>query len=329
MVDIQPSQESKALAATRLREGGVAVLPTETVYGLFGRTDNVSALGQIYALKGRPSDNPLIAHVLDVASARTLASRWPTQADQLCEAFWPGPLTVVVPKHSEVPDAATSGLPTVAIRSPRHKVTRAVMEAVGVPLSAPSANRSGSVSPTCVAHVERDYQGVPEATDLLVLDGGCCQAGLESTVIDVSGGTARLLRVGSVPVPAIEAVLGVALTDDLPSAQGASPGTRSRHYATNTPLMLADHEHLAGLLGHGGPACVIGPSTLTIEPPHIHLIMPDTHQVAAKALYSLLRDADATETTRILVIRPPQGPQWRAIHDRLERAAERESGPGT
>ena len=323
MVDIQAGQSSIPLASTQLKGGRVVVLPTETVYGLFGRTDDVSALSRIYALKGRPADNPLIAHVLSVEIARSLAATCPSSADSLCEALWPGPLTIVVSKHSDVPDAATAGLHTVAIRSPQHELTRAVMKAVGVPLSAPSANRSGKVSPTCVAHVARDYAEIPEAADLLVLDGGPCEAGLESTVIDLSGDGPRLLRVGSISVEAIEAVLGASVAIVAPTSQAASPGTRSQHYAPNTPLRLIDREDLRNALDTGEPTCVIGPSTLTIGPPHTHLVMPDTHQPAAKALYGLLREADLTNTPRIIVVRPPPDPEWQAIHDRLERAATR------
>jgi L-threonylcarbamoyladenylate synthase len=321
MVDVQASTGGTSIAAARLRAGGVVVLPTETVYGLFGRTDDKSALARIYALKGRPAANPLIAHVLDVVAARSLASSWPTMADRLCEAFWPGPLTIVIPRHPAVPDIAVAGLDTVAIRSPRHELTRAVLEAVGCPLSAPSANRSGSVSPTCAGHVQRDYADVPEAADLLVLDGGPCETGLESTVIDLTGAMPRLLRVGSTPLEAIEAVLTGGVRDDLPTAQGASPGTTARHYATSTPLSLVDREDLGVTLTGDHPVCVIGPSTLMIDPPHTHLIMPDTHQAAAHALFGLLREADAGEATRIVVVRPPSDPAWRAIHDRLERAA--------
>lgn len=308
-------------AAAHLQAGGVVALPTETVYGLFGRTDDVSALRRIYALKGRPTDNPLIAHVLDIPSARQLASSWPIAANALCEAFWPGPLTIVVSKQPSVPDIATAGLPTVAIRSPQHDLTRRVMEAVGVALSAPSANRSGAVSPTCAAHVREDYAGIPEAADLMVLDGGPCETGLESTVIDLSGHEPHLLRLGSVSIAAIEAVLGGPMTDDLPTTQAASPGTQSQHYAPRTPMLLIDLKDLAEVLDERPPTCVIGPSTITVEPPHRHLVMPDTHQSAAKALYSLLREADATNTTHIIVVRPPTGPAWRTIHDRLQRAS--------
>jgi L-threonylcarbamoyladenylate synthase len=321
MVDIQGGSSAADNAAACLRGGGVAVLPTETVYGLFGRTDDAGALEQIYALKGRPADNPLIAHVLDVQMARALTSTWPSAAEAMCRRFWPGPLTIVVPRAPGVLDRAVAGLPTIAIRSPHHPVVRRVLEAVGHPLSAPSANRSGMVSPTCVEHVVCDFAGVPEAADLLVIEGGPCQTGLESTVIDLTGDMPRLLRAGSISIEAIKEVLSGGVRDDLPTTQGASPGTRRRHYATTTPLQLVDRDDLEDALSGERPICVIGPSWLAVTSPHRHLIMPDTHQAAARSLFGLLREADATDATQIIVVRPPLDSEWRAIHDRLERAA--------
>jgi L-threonylcarbamoyladenylate synthase len=321
MLDIQHGSHGVDCVADHIRLGGVAVLPTETVYGLFGRTDDPAAIAKIYALKGRPSNNPLIAHVLDTASAKMLTSHWPSAADVLCAAFWPGPLTIVVPRISTVLPQAVGGFDSIAIRSPQHQLTRAVLAAVGQPLSAPSANRSGNVSPTCVAHVQHDYDGVIDAKDLMVLDGGPCAAGLESTVIDLTGDQPALLRAGSVSHEAIEGVLGSPIQNVLPTSQTASPGTRTRHYATRTPLELVEHKDLMSALSSHMVTCVIGSVDLTIEQPHQHLVLPNSPIEAARVLYDILRRADATNTTRIIVVKPPHTTPWQPINDRLARAA--------
>jgi L-threonylcarbamoyladenylate synthase len=321
MVDIQEGSHGIDCAADCIRGGGVAVLPTETVYGLFGRTSDASAIAHIYALKGRPNNNPLIAHVLDQASAKTLAAEWPKSADALCDAFWPGPLTIVVPRHPSVLSQAVGGFNSIAIRSPQHPITRAVLAVVGEPLSGPSANRSGNVSPTCAAHVKHDYRDVNEAKNLIVLDGGPCETGLESTVIDLTGDYPAIVRAGSVSHQALEGVLGTGIQNTMPVNQIASPGTRTRHYATHTPLELIEQVDLPTQLSTQAAVCVIGPAGLTVQHPHQHLEFPSIPKEAARVLYDLLRQADATDSTRILIVCPPNTTPWQPINDRLARAS--------
>ena len=262
------NEESLALAARLLREGRLVAFPTETVYGLGANALDAEAVKAIFAAKGRPADNPLIAHIWDRAQLEGLVEI-PDAAPALMDAFWPGPLTILMPRTSRVPDVVTAGLDTVAIRMPSHPVARAMLRACGLPIAAPSANRSGKPSPTTAEHVRVDMDGrIP-----LILDGGPCDVGLESTVIDVTHGTPTILRPGGVTQAMLEQVLGrveVAGSVLRPLQAGEkalSPGMRYRHYSPDGQVTLvegdeADVVRALGLLcdqaeANGHRACVM------------------------------------------------------------------------
>lgn len=237
----QPEEDVIRLAAAVLKQGGLVAFPTETVYGLGAHALMPEAVAGIFQAKGRPSDNPLIVHVPGVQEARSLAAHWPDRAQRLAEAFWPGPLTLVVPAAAHIPPIVTAGLDTVAIRVPAHPVALALLKEAGVPVAAPSANRSGRPSPTRASHVWDDLQGLID----LILDGGPVGIGLESTVVDVSGSTPVLLRPGGITREALEGVLGpVELDPAVLKAAGhnppRSPGMKYRHYAPACPALVVE-----------------------------------------------------------------------------------------
>lgn len=314
---VEPSVAAIGEAARRLLLGHVVALPTETVYGLAGRTSDLTALQRIYALKGRPEDNPLIAHVLDANQAQRLTPRWSAAAQQLADAFWPGPLTLILPRHPDVPAIATGGRSTIAIRAPHHDVFRAVLARTGSVLSAPSANRSGHISPTLAQHVANDFA---DDESLLILDGGATVIGIESTVLDLTTTVPLVRRPGAITIDAIRDVIGdVDHVDD--GAQSDSPGTSSRHYAPRTPATLvatADLRHAIEAVV--GRAVVVRWTDANVPAPHESVRMPDDPVAYAAALYRVLRDADACAADAMLIERPPETPAWRAIYDRLRRA---------
>lgn len=320
MPQIQQGPNAVQEAGRRLRQGGLVVIPTETVYGLAGSTHNPDALVGIFELKGRPQDNPLIAHVDSIKSAKRLTSQWPEPATTLTAALWPGPLTIVLPRSQDVPPIASAGLDTLAIRMPNHPVAQQILEVAGGPLSAPSANRSGRISPTTASHVLDDYHDIDAASDLLIIDGGPCDQGLESTVIDLSGSLPRLLRPGTIGREVIEDLIGPLARDPLPSSQDASPGTTLRHYAPSKPVHICQQSSMSALFDQGGNAVVIGPNTIVVPPQYTHLQLPIDPVDAARMLYTLLRQADYPGTTHIIVVLP-EGAQWEAVRDRLSRAA--------
>ena len=296
-----------ARAAAVLREGGLVAIPTETVYGLAADASNAAAVARLYAAKGRPRFNPLIAHVTGIEMAKTLA-QWPDLADALARAFWPGPLTLVLPKLDTAPicDLANAGLDSVAIRAPGHAGAQALLSAFGGPLVAPSANPSGRVSPTTARHVN---DGLGEKLDL-ILDGGPSTVGLESTVIAIVDGYATLLRPGGLERARIEAVTGplaIAGHSDAP----ASPGMLASHYAPRAALRLnalaADPGEV--LLGFGA---IDG--DLNLSP------RGDLAEAAAR-LFAALREMDAPGVKRIAVAPIPDEGLGEAINDRLQRAA--------
>ena len=218
-------------AADLIRAGKLVAFPTETVYGLGANALDASAVERIFLAKGRPRSSPLIVHVDSIEMARCLASEWPKAADLLARRYWPGPLTIVVPKRAEVPDIVTAGLPTVGLRIPAHPVALALIRAAGVPIAAPSANRFTELSPTAAAHVA-------ESLADFVLDGGPSQVGIESTVISLAG-EPLLLRPGVIPLPEIEALIGTVHVSAPPSeAAHPAPGMHERHYRPRTPLYL-------------------------------------------------------------------------------------------
>lgn len=313
-----PDPAALAEAAAVLRRGGLVAFATETVYGLGADATRVEAVQGIFAAKGRPSDNPLIVHAADVAMARRYAAAWPTAAARLAE-LWPGPLTLVVPKTAAIPAITSAGLSTVGLRVPVPAVARELIAAAGVPLAAPSANRSEHVSPTRAEHVLADLDGRID----LVLDSGATEVGIESTVVDVSGAVPCLLRPGPLAVATLEAWLGRHIEPEPPEGPARSPGQRSRHYAPRTPALrvgsLAALEALSP--GLDDVVLVVGhPNVAPYEPSHV-IDLPDPES-AAHVLYTVLRACDARGAQRILVLMPPEAPQWQAVRDRLLRATE-------
>ncbi|MEM9177738.1 MAG: L-threonylcarbamoyladenylate synthase, partial [Myxococcota bacterium] len=238
---LSPDDAAYAEAARVLQAGGLVAFPTETVYGLGANALDADAVARIFEAKGRPADNPIIVHVADAAAARSLAAAWPSAAEELSTAAWPGPLTLVVEKTASIPPIVTGGGATVGLRVPDHPVARALLEAAACPIAAPSANRSEAVSPTTARHVV-DSLG-PWVDDLLVLDGGACAVGIESTVVDVTGDAPTVLRPGMFRLDRA-ATSGV---DPAPAAPGParSPGQRPRHYAPSKPLVVLAPEALA------------------------------------------------------------------------------------
>jgi L-threonylcarbamoyladenylate synthase len=295
---ILPFDEAAIAEAARLVLAGEPVaVPTETVYGLAADATNAEAVARIYAAKGRPSFNPLIVHVLDLAAAEAIG-QFDGQARGLAAKHWPGPLTLVVPLRGEAPIAAlvTAGLPTIALRVPAHPAMQALLKAVGRPLAAPSANASGRISPTRAAHVLASLAGrIP-----LVVDGGSTERGIESTIVAATGGPLRLLRRGPVLVEAEEATAGV-----------EAPGMLASHYAPSKPLRLDATEASEGeyLIGFGP---VTGHATLSKRGDPVE---------AAARLFDLLHDADASLEPRIAVAPLPGDGLAAAIRDRLRRAA--------
>lgn len=294
-----------ARAADRLREGKLIALPTETVYGLAGDAANGEAVANIYETKGRPRFNPLIVHVGSRAAASRIAE-FNSAAVRLIEAFWPGALTLVLPLRAGAPVASlvTAGLDTVAIRCPAHEVTRTVLDAFGQPFVAPSANRSGRISPTTADHVAAEF-----GDEVPVLDGGPCEMGLESTIVGLAGEHPTLLRPGAIAREEIEAVLGVTL--GAPGDSIAAPGMMTSHYAPEAKVRLEAEECRAGevLLGFGGT----DGATLDLSP------KGDLREAAAN-LFSYLRQLD--ERGQPIAIAPiPDEGLGVAINDRLRRAA--------
>lgn len=319
-----PGHESDAVqaAAQRLADGELLGLPTETVYGLAARADQDSAVAKIFAAKGRPSDHPLIVHVLDAAAAEPFADHLPATARRLMDAFWPGPLTVIVPRKPGVAEAAAGGHATVALRSPAHPVARAVMaaaHALGVHgLAAPSANRFGRVSPTLARHVVEEF-----GPSLMVLDGGACEVGIESTIVDCSRARPALLRPGLLPRARIEAVLGEPLADPDAAAPKAS-GTLAAHYAPAARVRLLDAESLAlrfaTAAASGGLEGVAVYSRAQL-PAWRWQALPADPAAAAHELFAVLRGLDAAGAREIWVEAPPRDPAWDGVRDRLSRAA--------
>ena len=295
-----------AQTAEILRAGGLVALPTETVYGLAGRADSEAAVAAIYRAKGRPDFNPLIVHVACIAQAERLAL-FDDRAALLAERFWPGPLTLVLPlrKEASIAPAVTAGLATIAIRMPAHPLLRAVLGRLGLPLAAPSANRSGGVSPTSAEHVQVSFGAAAPP----ILDGGASENGLESTIVALRPGGWQLLRPGPIPESAVAALLG----DAMPVEAGRieAPGQLARHYAPGKPVRLDADAAQAGefLIGFGPVAgdCSLSPAGDLAE--------------AAARLYRCLHEAAASKRPRIAVAPVPSEGIGAAINDRLRRAA--------
>lgn len=312
----EPNPQVLAEAGRWLRAGKLVAFPTETVYGLGANARDADAVARIFQAKGRPASNPVIVHVASVAEARMLARDWPPQAEALAQAFWPGPLTLVVPKHPDVPAIITAGGGTVALRCPAHPVARGLVQAAGCPVAAPSANRSTELSPTRAEHVLKGLNGRID----LVLDGGQCPAGIESTVVDATTLPIRILRPGPISAAQLAAVVGNTqeFTGSTSEAGPArSPGQMAKHYSPRTPVRLVEAiDFMDDVLEASQAGKRIG--LVAIHGPQA---MPADPAAYAAALYARLHDLDAQGLDMILIEAPPRTPEWAAVWDRLTRAA--------
>jgi L-threonylcarbamoyladenylate synthase len=321
--------ESIAAAARCIKTGGLLGLPTETVYGLAANADDDTAVTQIFKAKGRPADHPLIVHVADVSAVAHYATAVPEFAEQLMQAFWPGPLTLILPRGPGVANVAAGGNPTIGLRCPSHPVAQAVLKAL-MPwpvwgLAAPSANQFGRVSPTTAAHVQGEF-----GDDLLVLDGGACSVGIESTIIDCSRGQPVLLRPGAITPEQVQAVCGLKVVskDDIATLAVPAPkasGTLDSHYAPRARVRLMDAQQLQAALRDD----VLGTSVAVwhrclLQVPAAGVLsqrMPSDATIAARQLFAVLRAFDLRGVAQIWVETPPDASEWEGVRDRLQRAA--------
>lgn len=312
--------EAAARAAETLRAGGLVALPTETVYGLAADAENELAVRRIFAVKGRPQSHPLILHLGDVAMLSLFARELPETARALAETFWPGPLTMVFSRTSRVPDVITGGQDTVAIRVPAHPLAREILRRFGGAVAAPSANKFGKVSPTRAEHVRAD---LGDEVDLIV-DGGACEVGVESTIVDVSRGPPVVLRTGGVPVEALERALGVAVPVRVSSEVRVS-GSLASHYAPRAGVVLARGDEVAlrvtEAMARGARVAAIAPASIAL-PPGVHRFeVAENAAALARELYALLREVDAAGFDVVVAALPPDAGLGRAVTDRLTRAA--------
>ncbi len=319
---VDPSEIERG--ARLLRTGRLVAFPTETVYGLGANALDAEAVGRIYTVKRRPASSPLIVHVASIEMARTLVANWPESADRLARRFWPGPLTLVLEKQPAIPAIVTANLSTVGLRMPAHPMALALIRAAGVPVAALSANRFTELSPTTAEHVRRSLGGDVD----LILDGGPCKVGIESTVVSLTEPRPMLLRPGGISRTELEAILGVlepaGWAKEVPAGAHPAPGMHPRHYSPRTTLYLATngkipdqgrgiylrHEHASNQ--HAASRADIG---IVIQQ------MPQSASDYAAVLYEVLHRADAGNYDWIAVDLPPCTPEWEAIQDRLKRAA--------
>jgi L-threonylcarbamoyladenylate synthase len=315
---LQPDSASIAHCAERLRRGLSVAFPTETVYGLGCDASSEAAVAEVYAMKSRPQSNPLIAHVLDAAMAKRHVVGWDVRAQKLAEAFWPGPLAIILPRRADICALSVGGRTSVAVRVPAHPVARALIEAFGKPVSAPSANRSGKLSPTSAAHVAEEFS---EFAELPVLDGGPCEVGLESTVLDLSRSRPTILRPGAITAQDMEPIIGPIAVPEI-GQQAASPGTSALHYAPNTKSELVEEGRLAERLAQeSSRVAVVAFAGTAVGAEHELFAMPRHASAYAQLLYSTLRRADASGASTILIVTPSErGGLWDAAHDRIKRA---------
>jgi len=311
------SPEPVARAVEILARGGLVAFPTETVYGLGGDASNEAAVARIYRVKGRPADHPLIVHIGDASLLGRWARDIPADAHRLAERFWPGPLTLVLKRATTVNERVTGGQDTVGVRVPGHPLALELLRAFGGGIAAPSANRFGKLSPTTADHVRRDL-----GTDVdLVIDGGPCEVGIESTIVDLSRGDAVLLRPGRIGAADIAAAIGA---DPRPrdAAAPRASGTLEVHYAPRHPLRLVSRIELEPALTRQSAVLAFeeAPAGATAA---MWVRASSDPQRYARELYALLRRLDEAAAATILVERPPEGPGWEAILDRLTRAAGR------
>ena len=334
-----PTEENISRAVAWLRAGEPIGLPTETVYGLAADASNADAVTKIFSAKGRPVDHPLIVHVASAEAAKAWAADWPEAADKLANAFWPGPMTLIVKRAAHVLDAVTGGQDTVGLRVPSHPVAQAVLKLVSGAhqgLAAPSANQFGQVSPTTAAHVAAEF---PDRL-LMILDGGACEVGVESTIIDVSGESVRVLRPGRVRASDIEQVLGASLAEhgeDAPRAASGGtprvPGALASHYAPKTQTLMLATARLKMQLrafrqaqDRGPMRCVITHSFDAEPAERVRVIrLAADAETWERELYALLRALDEERYGTLIIEAPPETPEWDAVNDRVKRATQRHS----
>ena len=322
---VDDSELSRAVAV--LRAGGLVAFPTETVYGLGADAGNPAAVRRIFEAKGRPAAHPVIVHLADAVQLANWAREVPEAARRLARKFWPGPLTVILRRASAVSDVVTGGQDTVAVRVPAHRLAQQLLARFGGGIAAPSANRHGRVSATTAEHVRREFGAAVDC----VLDGGEARIGIESTIVDLSGGHPALLRPGWITAAEIERALGMPLGAPAENAPRA-PGTLAAHYAPQTPLTLVEGRLLpelaATLTRQGKAVAVLALSEGRALRPGLQWIAAPREPAGyAHELYSNLRTLDAARCDAILVEQPPQAPEWAAINDRLARAAAGSSPP--
>lgn len=300
-------------AGTILRNGGLVAFPTETVYGLGANALDAQAVERIFEVKGRPPSSPLIVHVDSVGMARELAREWPAAAEDLTRAFWPGPLTLVLPKLPQIPDNVTARLPTVGLRQPNHPIALALIREAGIPIAAPSANRFTGLSPTTAEHVLKSLGAEVD----LILDGGPSSIGIESTVLALSGSEPRLLRPGMISRDQIEDIVGpIEVGPGLIEGSHPSPGLHEKHYSPVTPLFLVDGTALPAR-GRGAYLWLNCP----LPADHVQQMPPDAAAYAT-ILYETLHRLDERGFDWIAVEQPPEWPEWAGVVDRLRRASD-------
>jgi len=317
---VLPNPEIIARAAALLRAGRLVAFPTETVYGLGANALDALAVARIYEAKGRPSYNPIIVHVSGVEQVRDVAREWNARASALAEAFWPGPMTLVLPRREIVPDIVTAGLDSVGVRVPAHPVARALLDAARIPIAAPSANRSMELSPTTGRHVEKS---LGDAVDL-ILDAGPTRVGIESTVIDVTSDIPTILRPGTISIPDIERVVGRVTTASHVEGTDArpSPGMMDRHYAPRARLIIAAASDVAATVEReraGGRCVGAVVTTAAVQGGSVIRIAMDPLAYAA-SIYAVLHSLDDAACDVVVVEDVPDTPGWRGVRDRIERA---------
>lgn len=316
-------------AADIIKNGGIVAIPTETVYGLAANVFDTQAISKIYKAKGRPSDNPLIVHICDLKELGKVISDFPIQAKKLIDEFWPGPLTMILPKHPDIPSIVTAGMDSVAVRLPSHMIAQDIIKKSGVPLVAPSANLSGSPSPTKFSHVIEDLNGKVDA----IIDGGDCNFGLESTVISFMDETPILLRPGAITPAEIEAIIGDIIIDDCvyteltPDKKILSPGTKYKHYSPNTNVIMikgspkAYGEYLNSHIDENPLALCFDEDLPFLETQFLSYgsISDETEQ--AKNLFDALRQADKLRASVIYAHSPSSENVGIAVYNRLIRSS--------
>ena len=306
-------------AAKILKSGGLVALPTETVYGLGADASNPDAVRRIFSAKGRPADHPLIVHLVSASQLSDWATNIPDEAYALADAFMPGAITLILKCGDAVPDVVTGGQDTVGLRIPSHPVALELLQAFGGGIAAPSANRFGRISPTTAEHVAEE---LGDSVDL-ILDGGACEVGVESTIVDLSQGEARVLRPGMITVPQLNEVLGYVPKGQVDNSPRVS-GSLKSHYAPTTPVTLVHPKDLHSTVEISQSFARVAVIALQDEPENCQLpwiTMPSEPELYAQHIYSVLRELDALGYDRLMVEAVPDVEAWQAISDRLERAS--------